>query len=103
MGAAVAVILSKERHVVDAFERAGAMAPERAKPAADLGVDPEALAFRRLRRQAVIREPRPGEWYLDREVWGAVRESRRRLGLALLVAVLLAALLLGVFRGAPGA
>ena len=97
MGAAVAVILSKERHVVEAFERAGATAAERARPASDLQVEPNSLGFRRLRRQAVIREARPGEFYLDAEVWAAVRRSRRRLGIALLVAILLAALLLGVF------
>ena len=97
MGAAVAVILSKERRVVEAFELAGATAPERARPASELHVDPAGLGFQRLKRRAVIREGRPGEFYLDADVWAAVGRSRRRLGFALLVAVLLAALLLGVF------
>ena len=97
MGAAVAVILSKERRVVEAFELAGATAPDRARLASDLYVDPQGVGFRRLRRQAVIRESRPGEYYLDAEVWAAVRHSRRRLGIALLVTVLLAALLLAFF------
>ena len=98
MGAAVAIILSRERQMVEAFKRAGATTPERARPASDLHVDPDALAFRRLRQRAVIRENGPGEFYLDREVWLAVGRSRRRLGIALLATVLLAALLLGVFR-----
>jgi hypothetical protein len=100
MGGAVAVILLRERQVVEAFERAGATSPERARRPEDLGVDPYGLWWRRLRERAVVREAEPrdeGRYYLDLEVWRAVRQMRRRLGFALLAVVVVAAIGFGLF------
>ena len=98
MGGAVAVILLKERQVVDAFVRAGATSPERAVEPERIGVDTYALGWRRLTERAVVREPSPGSgrYYVDVEVWSALRRQRRRMVLAIL-AIVVALLALGVF------
>jgi hypothetical protein len=98
--AAVAIIHRKERDVVDAFRRAGALSPETARDLDRVGVHPESLGFTRLHRRAVVREAAPGAYYLDEEVWTAVRGTRRRLGLVLLIVVLLAAIVIFTSSGA---
>jgi hypothetical protein len=92
MGAAVAAVLVKERHVVDAFLRAGATSPERAVVPEDIGVDLAGVGGRRLLRHAVLRATSPGRYYLDEPTWAAIRSTRRRLVFVLLIAVGLAAL-----------
>ena len=94
MGAsAVAVIIAKERHIVDAFRRAGATSATSAIAPGAIGVS-ERLAFRRLRQRGVLREPSSGIFYLDEPSWQALRATRRRLGLAFLLVALLAAIVL---------
>lgn len=80
MGAAAAVILMKERRIVEAFERAGATSPASARTPDDLGVDPHGIGWRRLRDHAVVREAIPGadRYYVDVDVWQALRRMRRR-------------------------
>jgi len=94
MGAAVAaIIVAKERQIVDAFRDVGATSVVTALPLDQVGVD-ENVGFRRLRMHEVIRESAPGRFYLDEGVWTAVRNTRRRLALILaLIAVLLVAFL----------
>ncbi len=85
MGAAVAaVILARERRIVDQFRDAGATSPSVAQSLDDVGID-EGLAFRRLRRHEAIREASPGMFYLDEPVWNAVRGTRRRIVVVVLV------------------
>jgi hypothetical protein len=98
MGAAVAVILMREREVAEAFRRAGATRADLARRPDELGVDLESLGARRLRAQSVVREAAPGQYYLDSEAWDAVRRSRRGLGIALLAVIVAAAVAFGVFR-----
>jgi hypothetical protein len=88
MGGAVAVILIKERHVVDAFERAGAIAAHRAIRPADINVDDGGVIWRRLRERAIIRDASPGLYYLDVEGWQAQRRTRRRMALVLLILII---------------
>jgi hypothetical protein len=57
----------------------------------------ETLAVRRLRNRAVIREASPGAYYLDEEVWAAVRRTRIRMATTLLA--ILAVVLIGVMLG----
>ena len=93
MGAgAVAVIIAKERHIVEQFRRAGALDARSAVPPASIGVA-ERLAFRKLRQHAVLREAAPGGglYYLDELSWEALRGMRRRLGIVWLIMVLVAA------------
>jgi hypothetical protein len=92
MGAAAAVVLIKERHVVDAFLRARATGPERAVVPEDIGVDLDGVGGRRLLRHAVLRATTPGRYYLDEPTWHAIRSTRRRLVFVLLVVVGLGAL-----------
>jgi uncharacterized protein YcgI (DUF1989 family) len=95
MATAAAVVLMKERRLVEAFVAAGATSPQRARAVEALGVDPDGLALRRLRDRAVIREVPPGRFYLDLESWQALRRKRRRTLLLLLV-VLVIVLIVGV-------
>jgi hypothetical protein len=98
MGAAAAVILMKERQVVEAFERAGAVTPARAMSASDVGVEPDALGWRRLHERAIVRESAPGSglYYLDVEVWQAQRRMRRRI-LFIVLGIAIALALAGYF------
>jgi len=92
MGAAAAAVVVAERRMVEAFERAGATSPADARTPDEVGVATWSLGWRRLTDRAVIREAEPGSgrYYLDLEVWRAVRRSRRRL-LVVLIVILLGA------------
>jgi hypothetical protein len=97
MGAAVAAILiRRETEVVDDFRAAGATSRETAQSYTANGPG-HSLGLRRLRDRAVIREAAPGTYYLDEEVWTAVRRTRRRIATAVLLILALA--LLGVMVG----
>lgn len=95
MATAVSVVLVKERHIVEAFERAGATSPSRARPLADLSVDADGIGMRRLRARSVVREAAPGAFYADLDVWRGLRRMRQRVlvvVLALVVALVAAVL-----------
>jgi len=97
MGAAVAAILiRRETEVVDDFRAAGATSRETAQSYTAIGLG-ESLGLKRLRDRAVIREAAPGTYYLDEEVWTAVRRTRRRIATVFLL--ILALFLLGVVVG----
>jgi para-nitrobenzyl esterase len=92
MGAAVAVVLMKERQVVAAFENAGATTPERAVNPDDIGTDMHGVAWRRLRNRAIVRETAEGKYYVDVEVWQATRKTRQRLIFVVLIVILMVAI-----------
>jgi hypothetical protein len=97
MGAAVAAILiRREREVVDDFRAAGATSRETAQSYTTIGPG-QSLGLKRLRDRAVIREAAPGTYYLDEEVWTAVRRTRQRIATVFLL--ILALFLLGVVVG----
>lgn len=97
MGAAIIAILRRrEREVVDDFRAAGATSPETAQSYTALGMG-DSLAVKRLHNRAVIREASPGMYYLDEEVWAAVRRARVRIATVMLSIVLL--LMLGILLG----
>jgi hypothetical protein len=93
MGAAVAVIMLRERQVAETFERAGATSPESARRPDELGLDGHGVGWRRLHQRAVVREAGPGSgrYYLDVEVLRAVRRTRRRMAVVLLILIALVA------------
>lgn len=97
MGAAgvVAVMRMQEREVVDDFRAVGAVSPHTARGLEDIGLFSE-RALARLRERAVIREAEPGRFYLDEEVWSAMRRQRRRMALVVLLLVLVGAVLFGL-------
>jgi hypothetical protein len=88
--AAVAVIMRKERDLVETFRRAGALSIEHARSLTQLAVDDRGVAWRRLTRRAVIREAAPGSFYLDLPSWEALRYVRKRMLLAVFGLMLLA-------------
>jgi hypothetical protein len=92
MGAAAAAVAIRERRMVEAFQIAGATSPDRARTADEVGVDPGSLGWRRLHNRAVIRESSPGSgrYYLDQEVWIAVRRTRMRILVIFLIVALFA-------------
>lgn len=97
VGAAVAaIILRKERDIVDEFRFAGAISPQSARPIQQIGID-EGIGFRRLRSHEVVRESSPGYYYLDEGVWAAVRRTRHRFLIVVLSVV--AILTAGVYVG----
>jgi hypothetical protein len=89
--AVAAVIIAKERRIVDSFRDAGATSPARAITTQQAGIS-ENIGFTRLRDHEVIREANPGFFYLDEPVWLAVRRTRRRLAIALLMIAVFVAL-----------
>ena len=98
MATAAAVIVAKERHIVDAFVRAGVTSPDRARTPDELGIDHLGLAWRRLRDRAVARESEPGSgrYYVDVEVWQALRRMRHRIVFVMLAIVIAIGVLLTV-------
>ena len=97
--AAAAILRRREQQVIDDFRAAGATSPDRAQSYTAIGLG-DSLAIRRLRNRAVIREAAPGTYYLDEEVWAAVRRTRQRLVITMLsiIAVLAIAALLGLIK-----
>ncbi len=95
MGAsAAAVIIRKEREIVERFTEAGAVSPSSARSSSDLGVH-ERFAWIRLVERGVIREAASGTYYLDEPTWVALRQRRRRVALVLMIVlVVLAAALM---------
>jgi hypothetical protein len=101
MGAAViaAAMRRREQEVIDDFRVAGATSPDKAQSYTAIGLG-ESLAVRRLRNRAVIREASPGVFYLDEEVWSAVRRTRMRLVITLVavLAIMAIGISLGIFK-----
>lgn len=86
MGSAVAAILiMKEKALVEHFRQQGALTAATAKTLNALSIS-ENVEFRRLRVRAVIREGAAGAYYLDEESWTAVRRTRQRVLTVLLIA-----------------
>ena len=82
--AAAAVIIRKERELVEHFMGAGAVSPSSARSSSDLGVH-ERFAWMRLVERGVIREAAPGRYYFDEPTWVALGRRRRRLALVLMI------------------
>ena len=97
--AVIAIMRRREREVVDDFRAAGATSPATAQSYTAIGLG-ESLAMKRLRNRAIIREAVPGTFYLDEEVWAAVRRARQRIAtvLLLIVALLLIGSLMGTIK-----
>ena len=94
--AVVAIMRRREREVVDDFRAAGALTPSTAQSYTAVGLG-ESMALGRLRDRAVIREAAPGTYYLDEEVWAAVRRTRQRIAMILIPIIIL--LMLGFAVG----
>ncbi|HEY6827928.1 MAG TPA: hypothetical protein VI259_13800 [Gemmatimonadaceae bacterium] len=82
--AAAAMIIRKERELVEHFAEAGAVSPSSARSSSELGVH-ERFAWIRLVERGVIREAAPGKYYFHEPTWVALRERRRRMALVLTI------------------
>ena len=83
----------KERQVRDVFFSKGAISPATAASLDHLGLD-ETMAVARLKRRAVVRESAPGLFYFDDGVWQAMRNTRRRMAMVVLIGLILVGLVL---------
>lgn len=92
MGAAVAIIVRKQRDIVEVFQGARATSLETARDPNDLGVE-ESMIFRGLVRRAVLRDAGGGRYYVDELSWNAMKSIRQRVALVVVAIVLL----LGIF------
>lgn len=86
MGAAAAIILRRERDIVNTYRAAGAIDARSARDPDALGVA-RRVAFTLLIRHGVLREAGDGRFYLDEARWIAVRARRRRTAFVLLIVV----------------
>ena len=85
--AAAAIVIKRERDLVEHFRAAGATSPQTAQSPGALGVDFNNMVWRILVNGAVIREGTAGggAYYLDEPSWEALGRRRRRLALVIVV------------------
>jgi hypothetical protein len=93
--AAAAIVVKRERDLVEHFRTAGATSPQTAQSPGALGVDSNNLVWRILVNDAVIREGAMGggAYYLDEPSWEALGRRRRRVALVVGVAAIALALI----------
>jgi uncharacterized membrane protein len=102
MGAAIIAIATiRERQTAEAFERAGATSPARARSLDVIGVAAHGIGWRRLNRHAVVREASPGLYYLDVPSWQAARTRRRKLSIILVLVILILAGVIAYLASRP--
>jgi hypothetical protein len=68
------------------YRSAGATEPGKARDPEELGIA-QRVPFALLVQHAVLREAASGRFYLDEPSWGALRRTRRRVALIILVAL----------------
>ncbi len=94
MAAAAAIIVRKERDIVNTFRAAGALDAGSARDPFELGIG-QRVPFNILVRRRVLRDAGNGRYFLDDARWTVIRGQRRRVAFAVLtvIAVVLAILL----------
>ncbi len=84
MAAAAAIILRKERDIVQMYRGAGATDASRARDPEELGISYR-MPFKLLVKHAVLREAGNGRYYLDEPSWEALRSMRHRIAFIVLL------------------
>ena len=92
--AAAAIIIKREKDLVEPFRRARATNPQAAQSSDALGVEEGNFIWRRLVDSAVIRPGAAGAYYLDEPSWEALGRRRRRVAVIVGVAAVALGLLL---------
>lgn len=95
MGAAAAVIVRTQKHIVECYRAAHATTPNAARAPGELGIE-ESMIFTGLVRRAVLRDAGGGRYYLDEPSWEALGTSRRRIVMMVLMLALLAVIVLSM-------
>lgn len=93
--AAAAIMIRKQRELVELFTREGATSLVAAKTLGELNIDHESRAMRQLEGHAVIRQS-AGRYYVDLESWQALRRMRHRMVFIILALAILVAIGVGV-------
>ena len=83
--AAAAIIIKREKDLIEHFRRAGATSPQAAQSSDALGVEEDNFVWRRLVSSAVIRPGAAGTYYLDEPSWEAMGRRRRRVAVVMMV------------------
>jgi hypothetical protein len=83
MGTTVAILLRKQRDIVEVFEGARATSPATARDPYELGID-NSMVFRGLVQRVVLREAGDGRYYVDEPSWRALHDRRRRASVMML-------------------
>jgi hypothetical protein len=86
-------MVRRQRKIVEQFQAAGATSADRATTAAALGVD-EGMAFKQLRRHAILQEVGEQRLFVDTARWAAHRQRRRRRAL---IATTTVCIVMGLF------
>ncbi len=94
MAAAAAIVLRRERDMVNQYRGAGALSADAARDPGEVGVE-RGFIFDRLVSSAVLREASDGRYYLDEPSWVAMRRIRRRM--IVVVLLIVAAMGTGLF------
>ena len=89
----IAVVVRRQRKIVEQFQAAGATSADRATTPAALGVQ-EGMAFRQLRRHAILQEAGGQRFFVDTARWAAHRQRRWR---AALICITTVCIVLGLF------
>jgi hypothetical protein len=90
--AAAAIVIKREKDLVEHFRNAGATSPQTAQSPDALGVEYNNMIWRILEKDAVIREGAGGAYYLDEPSWEALGRRRRRVALIVAVVAIAVAL-----------
>jgi hypothetical protein len=85
--AAAAIIIKRERELIEHFRRAGATSPQTALTPSALGVE-QRFAWERLVDGAVIRNATNDTFYLDEPSWEALGRRRRTLAVAITIGMI---------------
>jgi hypothetical protein len=97
MAAAAAIIMRRQRDVVDTYRGAGALSAPAARDPGELGVERN-MIFDGLVRRAVLRDAGGGRYYLDTLSWNALIRMRRRAALVVGLAGILIALVFALMH-----
>ena len=84
MAAAAAILIRKEKDIVELYRRASATSVATARTPDDLGIH-HRVPFKVLVRRAVLRDAGGDRFYLDEARWQALQVRRRRMAVGVLV------------------